>query len=351
MNKTDPGQIPLLQQVRNEIRRRHYSKRTEQTYVGWIKRYIYFHGKRHPKDLGRDEVAAYLTYLAVEREVSASTQNQALNALIFLYREILDQPLELQQWVAAKKPPKLPTVLTHTEVADLLRQLEGKNWLMAALMYGSGLRLMETVRLRVKDVDFDHQAILVRNGKGGKDRIVTLPACLMKPLIQQMTASRLYYEKDIADGYGAVYMPVALSRKYPGAARSWHWQYVFAASKRALDPRTNMIRRHHIFETTIQRAVRVAARLAKIDKCVSCHTLRHSFATHLLERGADIRTVQEQLGHQDIRTTQIYTHVLNRGGRAVQSPLDSLFGDDGQAHTIPLHTQLNTSIKSQHIGT
>jgi integron integrase len=313
---------PFLNEVIKAVRVRHYSIRTEKAYVGWTKRYILFHNKRHPRDMGAEEVGAFLSFFAVDSNVAASTQNQALNALVFLYRAVLDQPLgELQGVVRAKKPRKLPVVLSRNEVRQVLCNLQGLHWLAACLLYGSGLRLMECVRLRVKDLDFEHRAIIVREGKGGKDRIVTFPDELMVPLQRHLGHVRNIHEKDLADGFGAVWLPHALARKYPNAPVQWGWQYVFPATRRSLDPRSNTVRRHHIDESSIQKAVRIARRKAGIEKPASCHTLRHSFATHLLERGMDIRTVQEQLGHKDIRTTQLYTHLLNRGGNAVLSPL------------------------------
>jgi integron integrase len=277
--------------------------------------------------MGESEVIAFLTHLAVAQGVAASTQNQALNALNFLYRVVLGRPLgDLQGVVRAKQPQRLPLVLTRNEVASLLRQVDRNHWLPVCLMYGSGLRLMETLRLRVKDLDFPHRAIFVRDGKGGKDRVVTLPDELLLPLKRHLQSVKLTHEKDLGDGFGAVFLPHALARKYPSAGKEWAWQYVFPAHRRSRDPRSGREGRHHIDESSVQRAVKHAVRKAGIDKPASCHTLRHSFATHLLERGMDIRTVQEQLGHKDLRTTQIYTHVLNRGGAAVLSPLSSVLG-------------------------
>jgi len=313
---------PFLEEVRAAIRVRHYSLRTERSYVDWIVRFIHFHDRRHPRDMGEPEVAAFLSHLAVDRSVAASTQNQALNALVFLYKVVLRRPLgDLSEVPRAKRPERLPIVLTQEEVRRVLRRLDGHSWLCACLMYGSGLRLMETVRLRVKDLDFDHRAVVVRNGKGGKDRVVTLPDELIVPLERHLQSVRLTHEKDLNDGFGDVYLPHALARKYPSAGREWAWQYVFPARSRSVDPRSSLERRHHFDENALQRAVKRAVREAGIEKPASCHTLRHSFATHLLERGMDIRTVQEQLGHSDVRTTQIYTHVLKRGGAAVLSPL------------------------------
>ena len=277
---------------------------------------------RHPDEMEGAEVAAFLTHLAVERKVSPATQNQALNALSFLYRAVLDRPLgEIRGVVRAKQARRLPVVLTPREVGDLLQHLNGQHWLIACLQYGSGLRLMESVRLRVKDLDFNHRAIFVRHGKGGKDRVVTLADELVTPLKRHLENRKTEFDRDISREIDSVYLPYAIARKYPLAGREWGWQYVFASGRLSTDPRSGKIRRHHIAETGVQRAVKVAVRKSGIAKPASCHTLRHSFATNLLARGMDIRTVQEQLGHKDVRTTQIYTHVLNRGGFAVQSPL------------------------------
>jgi integron integrase len=316
---------PFLNEVIRAVRVRHYSMRTEQAYVGWIRRYILFHGKRHPRDMGVEEVGAFLSFLAMDRNVAASTQNQALNALVFLYKAVLDKPLgELQGVVRAKKPRRLPVVLSRNEVIQVLRNLHGQHWLAACLLYGSGLRLMACVRLRVKELDFEYRGGIVHEGKGGKDRIVTLPDELIVPLQRHLGSVRNIHEKDLAEGYGAVWLPHALVRKYPNAPAQWGWQYVFPATRRSLDPRSNIMRRHHADESSIQKAVKNSIRKAGIEKPASCHTLRHSFATHLLERGMDIRTVQEQLGHKDIRTTQLYTHLLKRGGNAVLSPLSDV---------------------------
>lgn len=313
----------LLDQVRTLLRARHYSRRTEDTYVDWIRRFVHFHGLRHPRDLGRAEVEAFLTHLAVERNVAASTQNQARAALLFLFREVLGLPTE-EPWdvVAAKAPGRLPTVLTKAEVRALLAQLSGVDRLMAELLYGSGLRLMECIRLRVKDVDFAQRQVLVRDGKGAEDRVTMLPAGVVPALRQHLARVRAIHRQDLSDGFGAVYLPFALERKYPNAAREWAWQYVFPADRISPDPRSGIHRRHHRDESTLQKAVRAAVRAAGIAKHASCHTLRHSFATHLLENGYDIRTVQELLGHKDVATTMIYTHVLNRGAMGVRSPLD-----------------------------
>lgn len=312
---------PLLELLRQAIRARHYSIRTEEAYAFWVRRFILFHGKRHPLEMRETEVRAFLTNLATQGDVAASTQNQALNALIFLYRHVLEKPLgNLGEIVRAKRPQRLPVVLTVKEVGQLLQGLQGVYWLIGCLQYGSGLRLLESVRLRVKDVDFGHRAIVVRDGKGAKDRVVTLPDELIVPLRRHLVARRTMFERDRAAGYG-VFLPDALARKYPNACFEWGWQYVFAAAQLSVDPRSAQKRRHHVDESSMQKAVRAAVLRARIAKPASCHTLRHSFATHLLERGADIRTVQDQLGHADVRTTQIYTHVLKRGGMAVSSPL------------------------------
>lgn len=316
---------PFLDEVRAAIRVRHYSVRTEHSYVGWIIRFIRFHKYHHPREMSETHVASFLTHLAVHGNVAAATQNQALNALNFLYKAVLDRPLgDMPGIVRAKQPQRLPVVLTQAEIARILRHIDDAYWLPACLMYGSGLRLMEAVRLRVKDLDFDHRAIIVRDGKGGKDRVVTLPDELIVPLRRQLQSVKLRHDKDLRDGFGDVYLPHALAKKYPSASRQWAWQYVFPARKRSADPRAGVERRHHVDESAVQKAVKNAVRRAGIEKPATCHTLRHSFATHLLERGMDIRTVQEQLGHRDVRTTQIYTHVLKRGGAGVLSPLGSV---------------------------
>jgi len=317
---------PFLEEVHTAIRLRHYSIRTEKCYVDWVKRYILFHSKRHPAEMGDEEVRQYLTHLAINRNVSPSTQNQALNALNFLYKVVLNKPLGKSiGFTYAKKKQKLPVVLTKEEVRTLLRELDGHYWLAACLMYGSGLRLMECMRLRVMHLEFDRHAIRVIDGKGGKDRVVTLADDIVQPLKSHLVQVRSVHEKDLNDGFGEVYLPHALARKYPNAPKEWAWQYVFPASKRSVDPRSGVIRRHHFDEQSMPRAIKQAVRDAGIEKPATCHSLRHSFATHLLESGADIRTVQEQLGHKDVSTTQIYTHVINRGGNAVVSPLKGMF--------------------------
>ena len=313
----------LLDQVRGKIRLKHYSIRTEQAYVDWIRRFILFFGKQHPRELGAAEVEQFLTHLAVEGNVAASTQSQAKSALLFLYREVLDNELPwLDNVERAKVPKRLPVVLTRDEVGAVLTRIEGTHWLIASLLYGAGLRIMEALRLRVKDVEFARKEILVRDGKGFKDRVTMLPAALAAPLAEHLKRVKALHEQDLAAGRGAVYLPYALERKYPGAARDWAWQYVFPSAGLSEDPRTGIVRRHHLQDQAVQRAMRQAVRDAGVDKPATPHTLRHSFATHLLEGGYDIRTVQELLGHADVSTTMIYTHVLNKGGRGVTSPLD-----------------------------
>ena len=312
----------LVDAVRQSIQVRHYSYRTEQSYVYWIRCFVRFHRGRHPREMGEAEVGAFLTWLAVQRQVAAATQDQALNAFEFLYRQVLERPLgDLPQVVRAKIPRRLPSVLSIDEVAAVLSHLEGVHWIVAALLYGSGLRLREALSLRIKDFDFPRLAIIVRHGKGGKDRVVTLPDELVLPLQRLIESRRIEHARDCERGVGAVCLPHALERKYPRAPFEFGWQFVFAARRPGPDPRSGEVRRHHIHTSAIQKAIKRAVRVARIERPVSCHTLRHSFATHLLERGMDIRTVQEQLGHADVRTTQIYTHVLQRGGRAVISPL------------------------------
>jgi len=315
----------LLDQVREVIRKKHYSIRTEQAYVQWIRRFILFHGKRHPKDMGEKEISQYISHLATHGKVAASTQNQALNALVFLYKHVLQMELgDFGHMERAKRPKRLPTVLNKEEVARVLTAISGTYGLMAKIIYGCGLRLMECVRLRVKDVDFERNQITVRDGKGMKDRTTMLPEQLKSFLSEHLRRVKILHEKDLKNGLGQVYMPFALERKYPKAAREWGWQYAFPSERITADPRSGKMRRHHISESGLQKAVRTAARTAGILKPVSPHTLRHSFATQLLEANYDIRTVQELLGHKDVSTTMIYTHVINKDGMGVQSPFDTL---------------------------
>ncbi len=313
----------LLEQVSDAIRRKHYAYRTEQSYSDWIKRYILFHKKRHPNEMGSAEIEAFLTHLAVKGKVAASTQNQALSALLFLYREVLHkelaQPIDA---LRAKPSQHLPTVLSKAEVQQLFLHMSGLHLVMAKLLYGSGTRLMECLRLRVKDLEFERRQLIVRDGKGQNDRVTLLPESLIAPLQLQLQNARKLHEEDLLKGHGAVYLPFALARKYPNAEREWGWQYVFPSGRLSPEPHTNIIRRHYLDESGLQKAVRKAAQAANINRPVGPHTFRHCFATHLLEAGYDIRTVQELLGHKDVKTTQIYTHVLNKGPLGVRSPLD-----------------------------
>ena len=319
-----PASAPrLLEQARGRIRFKHYSIRTEQAYLDWIRRFIRHFGKRHPREMGAEEVQEFLTHLAVAGRVAASTQNQAKSALLFLYKEVLTVELPwLDKVEAAKAPRRLPVVLSRMEVAAVLSRLEGSYGLIARLLYGTGLRIMECLRLRVKDVDFNYRQLLVRDGKGQKDRVTLLPEKLVEPLQAHLAEVRRLHQRDLREGYGEVHLPFALARKYPRAGFEWCWQYVFPSKNRSADPDDGVVRRHHLDDSVLQRAVKAAAQTAGIAKRVSCHTLRHCFATHLLHDGYDIRTVQELLGHSDVRTTMIYTHVLNKGGRGVKSPLD-----------------------------
>ncbi len=317
--------MKLLDQVRDVIRKKHYSIRTEQAYVDWARRYILFHKKHHPKDMGEKEIAQFISHLATDRKVASSTQNQALNAIVFLYKRVLNIELgNFGHMERAKKPEKLPTVMARTEVNQVLSSKSGINQLMAKLLYGCGLRLMECVRLRVKDIDFEQNHIIVRNGKGMKDRSTMLPEQLKPLLLEHREGVRILHKQDLKNRLGEAYLPFALERKYPNAAKEWGWQYLFPSEKISKDPRCGKMRRHHVSESALQRAVQKAARKADLTKHVSPHTFRHSFATHLLEGGYDIRTVQELLGHKDVSTTMIYTHVINKGGMGVQSPLDTL---------------------------
>ena len=323
------NQPKLLDQVRNAIRRKHYSYRTEQSYVKWVKRFILFQKDRfgdykHPRHLGVKDIEAYLTYLAVERHVAASTQNQALSAILFLYDHVLGQPIQQPiRPVMAKKPVRLPVVLSRTEARQVLEQLTGVPLLITQLLYGAGLRLNECLRLRVQDIDFSQNQIIVRDGKGAKDRVTILPQSLRQNLQEHLRQVRILHHKDLESGFGEVSLPDALARKYPNAPREWPWQWVFPASRISRDPRSGALRRHHLHPSAVQKAVRDAAKRAGLSKRVTPHAFRHSFATHLLESGYDIRTVQELLGHKDVRTTMIYTHVMNAGPFAVRSPLDN----------------------------
>ena len=322
----------LLERMRSAIRVRHYSLRTEEAYVNWVRRFFSF-TRRHPRDLEADEINRFLTHLAVRERVAASTQRQALSAILFLYRQVLKiDPPWMDDIARAKQPKRLPTVLSIDEVAPILARLEGTVQLVVLLLYGTGMRILECLRLRVQDIDFDLGTITIRDGKGHKDRIALFPDVCRHRLRDHLVSVQALHEQDLEDGYGAVYLPYALDRKYPGAATDWRWQYVFPAGSRGTDPRTGIVRRHHLHHTVIHRAIKQAVRDARIHKRVSCHTFRHSFATHLLMAGHDIRTIQELLGHKDVKTTMIYTHVLNRhGGRGIVSPADAL-GFPGAGH-------------------
>jgi integron integrase len=315
----------LLDQLREAMRSRHYSRRTEQTYSLWVKRFIYFHNVRHPAEMAEPEINSFLTHLAVKEKVSSSTQNQALAALLFLYRHVLDRQIgDLGKIIRARKPKRLPVVMTRDEVKAVLKYLTGDKWLVASLMYGAGLRLMECLRLRVQDIDFGRNEITVRDGKGAKDRITMLPESLKNFLQDHLRRVKAIHGKDISDGWGRVQMPDALDRKYPNAPREWRWQWVFPQENRWKNAKTGKEGRHHMDESLVQKAVKDAVARAGLTKRATCHTFRHSFATHLLEGGYDIRTIQELLGHNDVKTTMIYTHVLNRGPTGVRSPIDAL---------------------------
>ena len=315
----------LMGEVRSALRARHYSRRTEQAYCLWVRRFIRFHGLRHPSDMAEPEINAFVTHLAVDEGVSASTQTQALSAILFLYRYVIRREVgALTDLVRAQKPRRLPIVLTADEVKSVLAELEGDKRLMASLMYGAGLRLNECLRLRVQDIDFSRSEIVVRGGKGDKDRMTMLPEALAAPLRRHLARVKQIHERDLAAGWGRVQLPDAVERKYPRAATDWRWQWVFPQQSMWKDPLTGTRGRHHVHETLVQRAMTDAVRRADLTKRATCHTLRHSFATHLLEAGYDIRTIQELLGHKDVRTTMIYTHVLNRGGQGVRSPFDGL---------------------------
>ncbi len=313
----------FIEQMRSFMRARRYSLRTEQAYLDWVRRFILFHAKRHPREMAETEIVEFLTHLVTQRNVAASTQNQALSALLFLYQQFLGKKLgRLDGALRASRPPRLPVVLTREEVRAVLAHVRPPYRLMAELLYGSGLRLLECLRLRVKDVDFGYSRIVVRDGKGAKDRVTMLPGRLRRPLKEHLAHAKAVHERDLQLGFGSVYLPDALERKYPNAHRSWMWQYVFPAAKRSVDPVSGRVQRHHVLEKSLQNAVANAVRATGITKPASCHSLRHSFATHLLDGGYDIRTVQELLGHKDVSTTMIYTHVLNKPGIGVKSPLD-----------------------------
>jgi integron integrase len=317
--------LRLLDRVRLWIRLKGYSIRTEKTYVSWVKRFILFHGKRHPEELGKPEIEAFLSHLVIHSNVSASTQNQAFNAILFLYNQVLEKEMpEDINACRSKKPVRLPTVMTREETMRVIRSMTGVHQLMAKLMYGSGLRVLECVRLRVKDTDFGLNQIVVRDGKGKKDRITVFPDELKYALREHLVYVKQLHEQDLSKGFGSVYLPFALARKYPNTGKQWGWQYVFPAKTLSVDPRSGMKMRHHVHVSSIQKTVCSAAKLAEMIKPVSCHIFRHSFATHILEDGYDIRTVQELLGHKDVNTTMVYTHVLNRGGKGVRSPLDRM---------------------------
>jgi integron integrase len=317
-----PQSPKLLEQVRIRLRAKHYAYHTEQTYCDWIKRFILFHHKRHPREMGAIEVQAFLNELANINHLAAATQNQALSALLFLYREVLQQPLPALNLTWAKKSTHLPVVLTHAEVQQVLQHLSGRNLLQAQLLYGAGLRLIECLRLRVKDVDFGYQQLIVRDGKGQKDRFTMLPKRLQQSLALHLQAIQIQHQQDLAAGFGSTKLPYALAEKYPNAEYEWQWQYLFPSAQFSTDPESGIRRRHHLDPSVLQKAVRLAAQKSGIPKNISCHTFRHSFATHLLQAGHDIRTIQELLGHKDVQTTMIYTHVLRQGAGAVCSPLD-----------------------------
>ena len=322
-NPTNSHKPKLLDMVTQVIRTKHFSIRTEEAYTGWIKRYILFHNKRHPRDMGENEVSSFLSSLATQNKVSPSTQNQALSAIVFLYKNVIKKDLGMFTNIEkAKRPKRLPIVFSKMEAQKILSKLHEEKWIMVSLLYGAGLRLMDCLRLRVKDIDFDYKQITVRNGKGNKDRVTILPETVINPLEKHLLNVKELHNNDLKQGYGSVYIPHALSRKYPHADKELGWQYVFPAKNRSIDPRTDIVRRHHFSEASLHKTVKQAIKDAGIIKPGSCHTFRHSFATHLLENGYDIRTVQELLGHSDVSTTMIYTHVLNKGGHGVKSPLD-----------------------------
>jgi integron integrase len=324
------------------MRAKHYSQRTEKAYLGWIRRFILFHGKRHPAHMGREEIETYLSHLATKRKVAASTQNQALSAILFLYRTVLEKPNDFRiDAVRARRPKRVPTVLSREEVRSILGSMVGVHSLMARLLYGGGLRSSECARLRVKDIDFALHQIVIRDGKGAKDRLTILPESIMLQLQAHLDRVRLLHRHDLSQGFGATYLPYSLARKYPGADREWIWQYVFPSRRLTLDTTNSAARRHHMSTSSLQKAVRSAVKLCRVDKRVSTHTFRHSFATHLLEDGYDIRTVQDLLGHKDVKTTMIYTHVLKRGGLAVRSPLDPR---EGRRRTLKEKEDMNYAV-------
>lgn len=324
-NSTPPQGKKLLDQFREKIRLKQYSPRTEKTYVEWVRAYILFHNKRHPKEMGIPEIEQFIVHLVAEKKFSGSSQNQALSAIIFLYRHVLEITLDDAALfhLRPQKSKTIPMVLSKAEAKLVISKMTGIYQIIAQILYGSGLRIMEALRLRIKDIDFDNRQIIVRDGKGGDDRVTMLPESVIQPLRDHLRQVKLTHEKDLREGFGSVFLPNALARKYPNAHKEWLWQYVFPASKRHKEAETNITRRHHLHETAVQKAIKQAARLAKIDKRVTPHTFRHSFATHLLQNNYDIRTIQELLGHKDVKTTMIYTHVLQRGGLAVKSPLDT----------------------------
>jgi len=326
VSTTTPENKPrLLDNVREVMRVYHYSISTEHSYIQWIKRFIYFHNKRHPQDMGGEEITAFLTHLAVNRKVAPATQNQALSAILFLYKRVLmiDLPW-LDNVIRAKQTKRLPVVFTRQEIKALLAQFEGTRWLIFSLMYGCGFRILECLRLRVKDIDYHYKQIIIRDAKGGKDRVTLLPESLIEPIRNHLARVKILHKQDLASGFGCVYLPHALERKYPKACREWPWQFVFPANNISVDPRSGVRRRHHLYKQALQRHLKRAINNAGIVKPASSHTLRHSFATHLLEDGYDIRTVQELLGHKDVKTTQIYTHVMGKGCNGVKSPLERI---------------------------
>lgn len=331
-NFSDSGKPKLLQQVRNVIRTKHYSIRTEEVYVGWIKRFILFHNKRHPMEMGNREISTFLNHLAVSQNVASSTQNQAMCALRFLYRHVLKQDIgAIEDLIWAKQPKRLPVVFTFRELKQLLKQFTGTHWILANLMYGAGLRHMETLRLRVKDMDFGINRITVRDGKGGKDRITLMPEVLKPVLRSHLESVKKLHTADLEKGYGTVYLPHALERKYPSALREWRWQYLFPSRDLSIDPRSGRMQRHHLSQNVMSRALREALRNTGIVKRATCHSFRHSFATHLLEDGCDIRTLQELLGHEDLNTTMIYTHVLYKENNELSSPADLLYNKNNKS--------------------